>query len=242
MPANVVNVDFWNLFQLRHGDRVLDLGCGNGRHTIEATGWDCSVVAVDLDREELARARYMFHADYQAGRLPGYANFGRADAESLPFADAAFDKIIATEVLEHVFDDERAMRELFRVLKPGGQVAISCPHHRAERFLWRLSWDYWHSQGGHIRIYRKGELRRRLERAGFRMGAERGRHAYQSVYWTIRCTFGKDRPNFPVTRGFWRFIEWHLRSRNPASEGAEAALDRVIPKDFVLYGHKPSSQ
>jgi ubiquinone/menaquinone biosynthesis C-methylase UbiE len=240
MPANVVNVDYWNLFQIQPGERVLDLGCGNGRHTIEAANWDCSIVAMDIDREELRRARYMFYADYNAGKLPGFAEFLRGDAEHLPFRDGAFDKIITTEVLEHVFDDERAMRELLRVLRPGGQIAISCPHHRAERFLWWLSWDYWHSPGGHIRIYRKGQLRKRLSSTGFRMGEERGRHAYQSIYWSLRCLFGKDNPQFVVMRSFWRFIEWNLRARNPLFEGIEAVLDRVIPKDFVLYGTRPA--
>lgn len=240
MASNIVNVDYWNLFQIQKGDRVLDLGCGNGRHTIEATNWDCRVVAVDLDREELARGRYMFYADHNAGRLQGFAQFMMGDAQHLPFRDGAFDKVICTEVLEHVHDDERAMRELFRILRPGGEIAVSCPHHRAERLLWALSWEYWHSPGGHIRIYRKGELRRRLSGAGLVMGAERGRHAYQSVYWTLRCLFGKDNPDFPLTRWSWRFINWNLRARNPVFEGLEAALDRVFAKDFVIYGRRPA--
>lgn len=239
MPANIVNIDYWNLFQIQPAERVLDVGCGNGRHTIEATNWDCQVVALDIDREELRRSRYMFFADHNAGRLPGFAEFARADAEHLPFPDHAFDKIIATEVLEHVMDDGRAMRELHRVLRPGGEIAVSCPHHRAERWLWAISWDYWHSPGGHVRTYRKGELRKRLARTGFEMGAERGRHAYQSIYWLVRCLFGKDRPDFFVTRAFGKFIDWHLRSRNPVTEAIEGALDRVIPKDHVLYGRKP---
>ena len=238
MPDNVVNVDYWRRFRIQPGDRVLDLGAGNGRHTLEAARWPCTVVAVDIDNEELRRGRYMFHADNNRGRMAGWADFLRGDAEHLPFANGAFDRIIATEVLEHVFDDQRAIGELARVLKPGGAFVISCPHHRAERLFWALSWDYWHSPGGHIRIYGGRELQRRLAESGLPVSQSVGRHAYQSVYWTIRCLFGKDRPGFTVTRLWWQFIEWHLQARNPIFEAIESALDRILPKDYVHYGRR----
>jgi SAM-dependent methyltransferase len=241
MSANIVNIDFWNLFQIRRGERILDLGSGNGRHTIEAANWPCEVVSADISSDELRRSRYMFYADYNDGRLPGFAEFTVLDAQFLPYADRSFDKVIATEVLEHVFDDDLAMRELFRVLRPGGEIAVSCPHHRAERLIWWLNWDYWHSPGGHIRIYRQGELVRRLERHGFNVDTTRGRHAYQSIYWTLRCMLGKDNPEHRGTRRFWRFMDWHLERRHPVTESVESALDRVIPKDYVVYGHKPSA-
>jgi SAM-dependent methyltransferase len=194
---------------------------------------------MDLDREELRRARYMFYADHNEGKLRGFAEFLRGDAHYLPFRDSAFNKLIATEVLEHVFDDERVMRELRRVLRPGAEFAISCPHHRVERWLWAMSWDYWHSPGGHVRIYGKGELVERLRRHGFETRDSQGRHSYQSLYWLLRCLLGKDAPDRLPTRAFQRFIDWHLRSRNPLSEGLESLLDRVIPKDYVIYGKLP---
>ncbi len=239
MASNIVNIDFWNLFQIQRGDCVLDLGSGNGRHTLEAANWPCQIVSADIVLEELRKSRYMFYADLNKGRLQGFAEFATLDAQFLPFADDIFDKIIATEVLEHVFDDELTMRELLRVLKPGGEIAVSCPHHRIERLLWRMSWDYWHSPGGHVRIYRSGELVCRLQQHGIEVGPARGRHACQSVYWVLRCLFGKDNPGHPITGRLWRLMDWNLKRRHPLFEGMEGALDRVIPKDHVIYGRKP---
>ena len=76
----------------------------------------------------------------------------RGSAYELPFADASFDKIIAAEVLEHLPEDGRAMRELARVLKPGGAIAVTVPRWGPEKVCWALSDDYHANEGGHIRI------------------------------------------------------------------------------------------
>ena len=57
MPDNIVTIDFRRHFPLEAGDWLLDLGSGNGRHTIEACSWPCRVISVDVDAEELRRAR-----------------------------------------------------------------------------------------------------------------------------------------------------------------------------------------
>ena len=78
--------------------------------------------------------------DTDPRRLAGPARGARgaaraADASALPFPDASFDGCCATEVLEHVEDDRGALRELHRVLRPGGILAISVPHARCP-FWW----------------------------------------------------------------------------------------------------------
>ena len=62
MPDNIVTIDFRRHLRLEPGDVLLDLGSGNGRHTIEASRWPCRVVSVDVDIQELRQARYFLRA------------------------------------------------------------------------------------------------------------------------------------------------------------------------------------
>ena len=134
----MLTVDF-RRFPVRPGHRVLDLGCGGGRHAFEVYRRGADVVAFDLDPAELAPVRGMFGAMRAAGEASpeGDATAISGDATAMPFGDGMFDRVIAAEVLEHIGDDQRAMNELGRVLRPGGLAAItvpaSCPNASAGR-------------------------------------------------------------------------------------------------------------
>jgi ubiquinone/menaquinone biosynthesis C-methylase UbiE len=254
VPDNIVTIDFRRHFPLENGDLVLDLGSGNGRHTIEACAWPCRVISVDFDGEELRKARYHLETpaaispfDMEARRVSkkqnaGQADFIVADAQHLPFRDAIFDKTLCTEVLEHIPDDKQGIRELYRVTKPGAPVAISVPRFWPEKVFWTLSWDYWHTPGGHVRQYRPGEMQRYLTNQGFEIWGVRYRHAFQSIYWFLRCAFGKNNENKFVPRSMFRFISWYHRSRPKMVERVEATLNLVAGKDMVHYGRKPASR
>src|SRR5690606_22259809 len=128
------------------------------------------VVAFDYDEAELKDVAAMASALHQEGDLPAAARSGctRGDATRLPFPDASFDRIIAAAVLEHIDDDAAAVRELVRVLRPGGTIAATVPAFLPERICWALS-DEYHAPfvpGGHVRIYTAAELRNRLRTAG----------------------------------------------------------------------------
>ena len=78
--------------------------------------------------------------------------------ERLPFKDGAFDRVICTETLEHVDDEHVLARELARVLKPGGILAISVPDEFSEKVFWKLSKNYRTHAGGHVRIFQRREI------------------------------------------------------------------------------------
>ena len=124
----MLTVDYDRL-GVRPGDRVLDLGCGFGRHAFEAARRGASVVALDAGPEEVAQVRGTFAAMIEMGEIPADhpATAVQGDALSLPFDDGTFDRVIASEVLEHIPDDSAAIRELARVLRPGGSMAVTVP-------------------------------------------------------------------------------------------------------------------
>ncbi|WP_318011394.1 methyltransferase domain-containing protein [Actinotalea sp. M2MS4P-6] len=108
--------------ELRPGQRLLDVGCGPGTITLDlaravAPG---EVVGVDASDAVLAEARLLADA---AGDVPGLS-FRAADAMALPFPDASFDVVHAHQVLQHLPDPVRALREMRRVVRPGGLVAV----------------------------------------------------------------------------------------------------------------------
>ncbi|MCH2425049.1 MAG: class I SAM-dependent methyltransferase, partial [Acidimicrobiales bacterium] len=129
---------------LRAGERMLDLGCGFGRHAYEALRRGTHVVACDLGLDELREVRAIGAVMHGDGEVPEgvVLETANGDATRLPFADDSFDRVIASEVLEHIDDDEGALAELARVLRPGGTGAVTIPAHLPERVCWALSADY----------------------------------------------------------------------------------------------------
>ena len=240
MPDNIVNIDFRRHFAIGGGERVLDLGCGNGRHTLEAARFPVRVVGLDFSRDDLNAARFMYADLRRRGEVLGHADFVLGDAQNLPFKDGAFDKAICTEVFEHIPDDRRGISEFLRVTQPGAPVAVSVPAYYPETLFWKLSWDYWHSPGGHVRRYRYGEMQALLEESGMDVYFQRKRHSFQSIYWFMRCAFGLPHENFPPVKMFWRFINWYHGRRVKLLERVEATLNPVMGKDLVFYGKRRS--
>jgi SAM-dependent methyltransferase len=238
----VLTVDYDRL-GVRPGDRLLDLGCGAGRHAFEAARRGALVVALDMDGAELKEVAATFSAMADAGELPdGLSGAGvNGDATRLPFATGSFDRVIASEVAEHVPDDAAAFAELARVLRPGGTLAVTVPSWLPERICWALSEEY-HAplvEGGHVRIYTESQLRARLRQAGLRPGGAHKAHALHSPYWWLRCAVGPARADHPLVQAYHRLLVWDIVERPLATRLAERALSPVIGKSLVVYARKP---
>ena len=236
----MLTVDYDRL-GVRPGDQLLDIGCGAGRHAYEALRRGARVTAVDADDTEVKGVAAFLEAMRDAGEVgPGGA--GRAlagDVLRLPFGDATFDRVIAAELLEHVPGDGAAIAELVRVLRPGGTIAVTVPRWFPERVNWGLSRQYHAVEGGHVRIYRRSHLRRRLGAGGLRPIGQHHAHALHSPYWWLRCAVGVQRDDHPLVRWYHRLLVWDLTHAPSPLRVLDHLLNPVLGKSLVVYCEKP---
>jgi SAM-dependent methyltransferase len=235
----VLTVDFGRLV-IDRADRVLDLGCGAGRHAFEVLRRGASVVALDTDRSELAKVAAMFAAMVQAGEVPsgGHGTVAAGDATRMPFPDASFDKVIAAEVLEHIPADQQALNEIARVLRPGGVAAVTVPAWLPERICWRLSDEYHNTPGGHVRIFTRRELETKLTRSGLLVSGHHHAHALHSPYWWLKCAVGVGNDGHPLASAYHRLLVWDIMRRPAITRMADQALSPMIGKSLVVYADK----
>ncbi|MHB8685149.1 MAG: class I SAM-dependent methyltransferase [Dehalococcoidia bacterium] len=228
--------------------RVLDAGCGDGRHIVEAARRGARAVGLDYDVAELRRAQA------RAGAL--YVDVVAGDASRLPFRAGVFDAVICTETLEHLADDHGAVREIARVLREGGLLLGAVPSHFTELLYWKLSRGYWQTPGGHLRIYQPRPLARMLAAAGLPLESVRYLHFVDSLFWLRFCLSDFLRPR-RARSAFAQAVAlavaqeratpaWRRRLR--AAFGRSrfiAALDAagayVWPKSFVFAARKAAA-
>lgn len=160
---------------LQPGQAVLDCGTGMGFYlkALVAIMPGLRLTGVDMDTRALA---------YASDQLGGRAMLARARIEQLPFADGTFDRVIMSEVLEHLDDDATGLREAYRVLAPGGLLAITVPPQRFSGWFdplnRALTWlrlppvrhgpfaGIW---ANHVRLYDRQELDELVREQGFRI-------------------------------------------------------------------------
>ncbi len=219
------------------GTRLLDIGCGGGRHAFAAARAGAEVLALDNSAEECDRVRATFAAMRGAGELAQDARAGvaRADAARLPFPGSSFDRVIAAEVLEHLADDSAAIAELARVLRPGGILAVTVPRFWPELVNWCLSRRYHQVPGGHVRIYRRAQLRARLGRAGLRVVGSHHAHSLHSPYWWLRCAVGIEREDHWLVAAYHRFLVWDIVRAPRSTRLLARLLDPLLGKSLVVY-------
>ena len=137
-------------FRLKPGLRTLDIGCGTGA-TMDHLKRFGEVQGIDLEEIPLSFSRRR-----------GHTRVLRASATELPFAGEFFDLVTALDVIEHLEDDVKGLREIRRVLKPGAPAVLFVPAFQA---LWGPN----DVQSGHKRRYRLRQFREAVEAAGLRI-------------------------------------------------------------------------
>jgi ubiquinone/menaquinone biosynthesis C-methylase UbiE len=125
------------LLQPTVGDLILDIGCGNARDIREFLHCACHSVGVDISFGMLMDGKQRI-AEHPG---PGTADLMKGDALVLPFADNTFDKIVCSEVIEHIPRWRDGLAEMVRVLKPGGTIVITTPNIEGIYGFWHNTVD-----------------------------------------------------------------------------------------------------
>jgi SAM-dependent methyltransferase len=238
----VLTVDY-NRLGIERGEHVLDIGAGAGRHSFEVLRRGAHVAAVDLDDASLKDVAALVAGLYENGDVdPTVAGAAaiQGSALDLPFPDASFDRAIASEVMEHIPDDNGALREIARVVRPGGVLAVTVPRWFPELVNWALS-DEYHAPaavGGHIRIYREGVLRGRMEAAGFDVFDRHHAHGLHAPYWWLKCAVGVNNAEHPLVKRYHDLLVREMVKQPLELKVAERLLQPVIGKSLVLYGRR----
>nr|WP_303649961.1 class I SAM-dependent methyltransferase [Desulfobotulus pelophilus] len=226
---------------IQPGWKILDIGSGPGRHTAAAYGLEkVTAIGADLSHEDLlsAQERLQNH-DMMGWHGGGSWGLSTADITQLPFRDHAFDAVICSEVMEHIPDDASAARELVRVARPGADVVVSVPRFWPEQICWWLAKDYSHANQGHIRIYRKKDIIRILEKSGLTYQGCGYAHSLHSPFWWLKCLVGPTKNQHPAVRLYHRFLVWDIMEKPALTRFMDRMLNPVMGKSLVLYFRKP---
>lgn len=229
---------------IKDGDRVLDLGCGEGRHVHEAFAQGCAVgevhaVGLDLGFKDLQKTQEGFWHAY--GKPPAHHqrwSVINGNALGLPFEDGTFDVVICSEVLEHIPDYHSVLDEINRVLKPGGTFVATVPRHWPEWICWALSTAYSQDPGGHVRIFKGRQLPNAIERRGFARYFTHGAHALHSPYWWLRCLFWETQETNPLVNAYKKLLEWDILQGPWITRTAEKLLNPIMGKSVAHYFRK----
>ena len=156
------------------GDKIMDLGCGTGYYLFLLSSLPVSLKLTGLDNDKKA-------LDEAKESLKGKKiHFILEDSHRLPFKENFFDKVVASEVLEHLNNDEQTLKEIYRILKPNGLLVVSTPSINYPFFWDPINWILQHFFGAHIkkgffsgiwnqhlRLYKLENLKRKFIKAGF---------------------------------------------------------------------------
>ena len=230
----MLTFDF-NRININPEGTMLDLGCGEGRHIfglmekfpdLKCIGLDPHIESLDKAFEGLKFLESISNTK---------TSFLSGSAYSLPFCDDSFDLVVCSEVLEHLHDYKDAIKEINRVLKPGGQFLASVPAEFPEKICWLLSEAYQNQPGGHLRIFKKNELIKEVAEHNFSFESSQRFHSIHSAYWWLRCLFWKSQESNIIIKGYKKILERHILKKPFFLDLIDKIFNPILGKSIAFY-------
>lgn len=221
-------------FPVNHADHVLDIGSGDGGLAGFCAKLCASVCCVDIDHQRLdATLQRLRHN--AIGDVEGI----HARADQLPIASASKNRIICTEVLEHVPIPAAVLREAHRVGTDDALYLLTVPDARSEALQKQVAEPAYFQEPNHIRVYTREQFSDEVRQAGFDIVEHLSFGFYQSMwltfYWLSDKTDINDRSH-PLLRS-WDHT-WALFNQTPQAEAARRALDELMPRTQLIIARK----
>jgi ubiquinone/menaquinone biosynthesis C-methylase UbiE len=234
-----MNTIQYKKLNLESNQLILDMGCGEGRHSIGALlETPANVIGLDLSVQDLKIAKHRLN-DFDLSDINAFCTFGVGNINDIPIQSASLDAVMCSEVLEHVDSPEESIHELVRVLKPGGVMALSVPRYLPELICWKLSKEYSQTPGGHVRIFRHRQLKDLAVNAGLEYQSFHWAHGLHSPYWWLQCMFWKTKETSYIVNLYHKLLVWDLMKKPLLTKIFEAILQPLIGKSLVMYFKKP---
>ena len=230
----MLTFDF-NRININPEGTMLDLGCGEGRHIFGLMEKfpDLKCIGLDPHIESLEKA--FEGLKFLESISNSKTNFLSGSAYSLPFSDDSFDLVVCSEVLEHLHDYKDAIKEINRVLKPGGQFLASVPAEFPETICWLLSEAYQNQPGGHLRIFKKNELIKEVAEHNFSFESSQRFHSIHSAYWWLRCLFWKSQESNIIIKGYKKILERHILKKPFFLDLIDKIFNPILGKSIAFY-------
>jgi ubiquinone/menaquinone biosynthesis C-methylase UbiE len=230
----MLTFDF-NRININPEGTMLDLGCGEGRHIFGLMEKfpDLKCIGLDPHIESLEKA--FEGLKFLESISNSKTNFLSGSAYSLPFSDDSFDLVVCSEVLEHLHDYKDAIKEINRVLKPGGQFLASVPAEFPEKICWFLSEAYQNQPGGHLRIFKKNKLIKEVAEHNFSFESSQRFHSIHSAYWWLRCLFWKSQESNIIIKGYKKILERHILKKPFFLDLIDKIFNPILGKSIAFY-------
>lgn len=165
-PKHLTDFKSWFSEYLKRSDVALDIGCSNGQHTLKAAQLINETVGIDVDLEELDKAK----RDAARKKIRNVRFLQGSAEEKLKFSNDSFTKVLFFDVLEHLKNQDLVLAEIWRVLKKEGLLLLSVPNKNTSwKKLQRSVGLNSFSDPDHKREYSSDEIKNLLKEHGFKV-------------------------------------------------------------------------
>ncbi|QQD23732.1 methyltransferase domain-containing protein [Venatoribacter cucullus] len=224
-------------FDIKPEHHVLDVGCGEGGNSNFCANQRAEITFVDIDplmvNSTLERLK-----NSKARALHGLVS----NSAPLALSDNKFDRIVCTEVIEHVENPVIFIQELVRVGKPGALYLLSVPDPLSEEVQKKVAPALYFEKPFHINIFSNDDFSKLITDAGLVIEKRSSYGFYWSIFWSFFWTCNQDlnSPLHPLLK-YWNST-WETLLKMPDGEKIKKALDDAMPKSQIIIARKPQNE